>query len=234
MATDQFEMLRGRDLLLHLPFQSFAPVMDFLRQAAADPLALAIKARLMIARGNNGDTAAALKALDEARRRAPDEEVPANLLLSAQAAKRVNPDTAMLWEDSVMWEYPTSMEASLLVTPAASSVASTQGATTSTTSTTPAPSPSTSSAKSAVSKTKAPSRYTLQLGSFTLGRNAEEMRKKLAAKKIRVWIEQNAQGASRAYRVFHGIFADSLSARKEGLRLFKPMSYPFRVVPLSP
>jgi polyphosphate kinase len=46
LASDQFELLRGRDLLLHLPFHSFAPVMDFLRQASADPLVLAIKQTL--------------------------------------------------------------------------------------------------------------------------------------------------------------------------------------------
>ncbi len=37
LATDQFEMLRMRDLLLQHPFHSLAPVMDFLRQAASDP-----------------------------------------------------------------------------------------------------------------------------------------------------------------------------------------------------
>src|SRR6478736_5594972 len=45
-APDIFEQLRSGDLLLHHPFQSFAPVMDFLRMAAADPQVLAIKQTL--------------------------------------------------------------------------------------------------------------------------------------------------------------------------------------------
>ncbi len=45
-GVDLFEQLRARDWLLHHPFQSFAPVMDFLRLAAADPQVLAIKQTL--------------------------------------------------------------------------------------------------------------------------------------------------------------------------------------------
>jgi polyphosphate kinase len=45
-ALDIFEQLRGGDVLLHHPFQSFAPVMDFLRLASTDPQVLAIKQTL--------------------------------------------------------------------------------------------------------------------------------------------------------------------------------------------
>jgi polyphosphate kinase len=45
-GQDMFEVLRKGDVLLHHPFDSFGPVIELVRQAAADPAVLAIKQTL--------------------------------------------------------------------------------------------------------------------------------------------------------------------------------------------
>jgi polyphosphate kinase len=45
-TTDLYSVIRHKDVLLQHPFQSFMPVMDFVRQAAQDPQVLAIKQTL--------------------------------------------------------------------------------------------------------------------------------------------------------------------------------------------
>jgi cell division septation protein DedD len=183
------------------------------------PMARAAQARIHLMRG---DTVGALRALRDARSRAPAEE-RASVLLLSYLAEKPGSSAAAEWEDSLRWGYPLSPEARALPPARARPVAA-------------LPAPSAPAVNTSAPATPAPTTtgalpkgYHLQLGVFSSSVNAERLRDELAGKKVSARVDPLRSGGKELHRVTTGPFRNAAAAEAEGKRL-KALGYEHRVI----